>query len=143
MSQHRWGSRVATRRGRPGLRRLLSLILLTAFLPSCYRWQEVGPTPRAAIGSAPTSALYITRAGGSTLVLRNVLVVGDSVVGDRIGSGTTASPSKVAIPLDDITRIRTRNGLNEGKTAGLVAGLAATAALILVGGYLITYEDGS
>jgi hypothetical protein len=125
------------------LRRLLSVILLTAFLPSCYRWQEVGPTPRAAIGSAPTSTLYITRAGGSTLVLRNVLVVGDSVVGHRMGGGTTASPSRVAIPLDDVTRVRTRNGLNEGKTGGLVAGLAAAAALILGGVYLITYEEGS
>ncbi len=60
-----------------------------------------------------------------------------------MGGGTTASPSRVAIPLDDVTRVRTRNGLNEGKTGGLVAGLAAAAALILGGVYLITYEEGS
>ncbi len=53
------------------------------------------------------------------------------------------SPSRVAIPLDDVTRVRIRNGLNEGKTGGLVAGLAAAAALILGGVYLITYEEGS
>ena len=42
------------------LRKLLSVSLLIAYLPSCYSYQELGPTPQAALQNPPESTLYIT-----------------------------------------------------------------------------------
>jgi hypothetical protein len=71
------------------LRKLLSVSLLIAYLPSCYSYQELGPTPQAALQNPPESTLYITRGGGSTVELRETATVGDSVV----GLGRTHAPS--------------------------------------------------
>jgi len=133
--------------GTPGWRTrrhtALSLVLLIAFLPSCYRWHEEGPTPRAALQGASRHTVYLTRSGGSTVVLRNAVVVGDSIVGKREGVRTRDPRPRVVIPLAEVVRVRTRRGLNAGKTAGVLAGLAAAAVLVTVVVYGITYEDQS
>jgi len=52
------------------LRKLLSVSLLIAYLPSCYSYHELGPTPQAALQNPPESTLYITRVEGSTVELQ-------------------------------------------------------------------------
>jgi hypothetical protein len=139
----------ATPVGRSGLhvlpaacRRPLSVGLLIASLPSCYRYQELGPTPQAALQNPPESTLYVTRAGGSTVELREVAVIGDSVVGLGVPVRQVLARPRIAIPLSDVSRVRTRK-LDAGKTAGLVGGMVAGAILLFVGIYALTYEDPS
>ena len=121
--------------------RPMSLALLIAFLPSCYNWQEHGPTPQAGLENAPPSALFISRTGGSTTELRHVEVIGDSVFGEGVAGRRGARP-RITIPLSEIERVRTRK-LNAGKTAGLMGVLVG--AVLLVPGlvYFITHEDPS
>jgi hypothetical protein len=122
--------------------RPMSLALLIAFLPSCYNWQEYGPTPQAGIQNAPPSTVYISRTGGSTTELRHVEVVGDSVFGEGVAGRRGVRP-RITIPLTEVERVRTRK-LNAGKTAGLVGAVVGAALLIPVLAYFITYEgDGS
>ena len=124
------------------LRKLLSVSLLIAYLPSCYSYQELGPTPQAALQNPPESTLYITRGGGSTVELRETATVGDSVVGLGVPTRRVLPKPRIAIPLSDVSRVRTRK-LEGGKTAGLLGGLVAGAILIVGGAYALTYEDGS
>src|SRR3954452_10814915 len=108
------------------LRRLLSVSLLIVFLPSCYKYQELGPTPQAALQNPPESTLYISRVGGSTVELREVALIGDSVVGLGVPARRVLPEPRIAIPLLDVSRVRTRK-FEGGKTAGLVGGLLAGA----------------
>jgi hypothetical protein len=124
------------------LRKLLSVSLLIAYLPSCYSYQELGPTPQAALQNPPESTLYITGVGGSTVELRETAAIGDSVVGLGVPTRQYLSRPRIAIPLSDVSRVRTRK-FEGGKTAGLLGGLVAGAILIFGGAYLLTYEDES
>jgi hypothetical protein len=125
-------------------RSLLSLLLLIAFLPGCYRWRDEGPTPRAALQGSPQSTeVYITRTRGSDIVLWNAQVIGDSVVGEGRAARKSDPRPRVAIPLAHVERVRTRDGLNGAKTAGVVAGVGASVVLGALLLYLASYEDGS
>ena len=122
--------------------RPMSLALLIAFLPSCYNWQEHGPTPQAGVENAPPSAVYIIRTDGSTTELRHVEVIGDSVVGEGLARRAGAPRPRITIPLSEIDSVRTRK-LNSGRTAGLVGAMAGAALLVPALVYFITHEDQS
>jgi hypothetical protein len=122
--------------------RPMSIALLIALLPSCYRWQEYGTSPQAALRAKPNSTLYISRTGDSVTVLRDPAVVGDSLVGKGVPAHAGGPGPRVAIPLTEVEGVRTRR-MNGGQTAGLVGGLVAGALLIPVGILLLTYEDDS
>jgi hypothetical protein len=122
--------------------RPISLAFLIACLPSCYQWQEQGPTPKAALENRRQSPVYITRKGGSITELRHVVIVGDSVVGEVVARRAGVARPRVAIPLSEVVGVRTRK-LNGGKTAGLVGGVVAGALLVPVIIFLATYEDQS
>ena len=120
--------------------RLLSLVLLTAFLPSCVNWHVEGPTTEAAINKVGQSKVRITRTDGTKLTLWSTVVKGDSIVGHP--RGFTRPGPRMAVPLADVTEVATphTDGL---KTAGAVLGTAAAALFIVGGVFLLTYEDQS
>lgn len=122
--------------------RPISLAFLIACLPSCYQWQEHGPTPKAALQNPRQSAVYITRKGGTITVLRRAVIVGDSVVGEGLAPRAGVMRPRVAIPLSEVEGVRTRQ-LNGGKTAGLVGGVLAGALVVPAIIFLATYEDES
>ena len=84
----------------PRLHRILSVVLLIAFLTSCYRWEEHGPTPQAALAQPASSTVYITRVDGSVVPVEKAVVAGDSVVGK-------ARAARVTIPMAEVTQVRT------------------------------------
>lgn len=118
-----------------GWRRSLSLVLLTAFLSSCFQWQAQGPTPEAAIKKAAPSTIRITRTDRSKLTLRNPVVARDSIVGQPVSSTPTTTTARVAVPLTQVATVSTRtfDGL---KTFGAVI---ATGAIAILG--LCMVED--
>ena len=69
-------------------------------------------------------------------------MVGDSVVGEANAARVGDPDRRIAIPLSEVTQVRTRN-FEEGKTFALVFGVLGGAALILIGLFLLTNEDNS
>jgi hypothetical protein len=122
--------------------RSMFLAVVIAFLPSCYRWQDYGPKPQAALQAQPRSALHVSRVGGTAVELRNAGVIEDSLVGEGIAPRTGAPGPRIVIPFSQVERVRTRR-LNGGKTAVLIGGVVAGALLVPAAIYVLTYEDQS
>jgi len=116
---------------------LLSLVLVTTFLPSCVNWQAHGPAPEAAIRNLGASTVRITRTDGTQLMLWNAVMSGDSIVG-----GATRTGPRAAVSLADVTEVATPH-TDALKTGGMVLGTAGLAALIVGVVSLLTYEDQS
>jgi hypothetical protein len=74
--------------------------------------------------------------------LRAAAIVADSLIGEGIAPRAGASRPRVAIPLSEVERVRTRE-LNGGKTAALIGGIVAGALLIPATIYILTHEDQS
>lgn len=107
-------------------RRLLALALLLFAASGCTRWGG-HPLPEPSSGRGLPDPLRVTRADHSVLVLRDAVIVGDSVVG-------FAGPehARAAVALADVRSVQARK-LDFLGTVGAAAGvyLVATAAVLL------------
>jgi hypothetical protein len=107
------------------IRSLPLLVAVTAALvTACHSWRTP-PSPVAETLADRPDEVRITRNDHSQLTLHRPRLSGDTLIGERIAS----QPVTVSVPLGDIRSIEVRrfDGL---KTAGLIAGVGATAILI-------------
>jgi hypothetical protein len=106
------------------LRRPIACGLLVWYLGACTTWAvEKGVSPTQLIATAHPSAIRLTRADGSQLVLHQPRVdVGDSLAGVHDGG-----PFSVAV--SDVTGVEIRK-ISADKTIGLALGISAGAAFI-------------
>jgi hypothetical protein len=103
----------------------LSLLVASSLLAGCQSWRNSShPLPQV-LADQP-SQVRVTRNDGGRFTLRRPRLSGDTLVGDLTSS---AASGTIAVPLSEVRSLEVRrfNGL---KTAGLIAGVGATAILI-------------
>ena len=112
---------------RSSLRRAICVGLLLTQLTACMTWRPVPGTLEQQAGAEPISLARLRLRSGAELVLRDATVRSDSVI------GYTESPrERRALPVADVASID-RHSLSAGRTAGVVVGGAAVAAVVMYG----------
>ena len=121
-------------------RRILSCILIPAYLSSCTAWHVQSASPAQVVQEEQPSRIRVTTTSDSVVILQEPGVSGDTLVGfvKRNFSGAPDTASALKIPLTDISHVALHK-TNAGKSVllglGIVAGMivvlgAATAATI-------------
>ena len=109
------------------IRRILSCILLPAYVASCTSWHIEPVSPAQVVSQDKPSTVRVTLNDGSRFELDSPVVSGDSL----LGLVKDESYRQRAVLLADISRFEIRKG-DALKTVGLVVGLA-----MLLGGVAI------
>ena len=114
----RTGSRAAGRFGR--------LVLLTASLTACTKWQVQAVSPQQLLAEGQPAQVRITRADQTAIVLHHPELVGDTLYGiARDGAGPTEP--RQGVPHSDVAQVAIRKK-DPLATGLLVFGSAAVAA---------------
>ena len=108
--------RAVTVVGTPLVMSVLSISLLLG-TSACRTWTRQDTTTQAAVASAKSGPIKVSRLDHSVIELRGASIAKDSL----IGYATDKSDARVAIPLTDIASVSTRE-VSAGRTAGLAAG---------------------
>jgi len=106
------------------MRRILSCILLPAYVASCTSWRVEPVSPAQVVSQDKPSTVRVTLNDGSRFELESPVVSGDSL----LGLVKDESYGQRAVLLADISKVEIRIG-DALKTAGLVVGLP----LLLIG----------
>ena len=116
-------SRAAGRFGR--------LVLLTASLTACTKWQVQAVSPQQLLAERQPARVRITRADHTAIILRHPELVGDTLYGIARDSAGPAGPRQ-GVPLSDIAQvaIRRQDPLATGLLALGSAALAGVGVLI-------------
>ncbi len=128
----------------------LALVVVAATACATAGWQRIPPTP-AGVASARAPALLVTLVDGTTLTLRRVSTVGDTLCGYTGSQGTVAP---IRLPLRSVRAIEvpkprgtllSRHRLEASDrmgAGGVLLGLGAILG-ILTAVFLITCHSGS
>lgn len=114
-------------------RRVVSLLLLAAYLPACTSFQATTqPLAELTAAPKPPEHLRVTTNDGAVVEVDGPRVVNDSLFGTTVVTGARGEPSMkaVAIPLAGIRTVEVKKSDGSG-TMMLVVGVAA--ALVLLG----------
>ena len=114
------------------VRRVISSILLPAFLSSCTSWtvHPVSPMQVQALSEQEATKIRVTLADSTRLEFADISLVGDSLVGRTAGtSGADAQWQKVGI--DQVIRLETASSKNKKLLYGLV-GAAVVGVVVLL-----------
>ncbi len=130
-------------------RRILSCILLPAYLSSCTSWQVQRVSPAQVVEEEQPSQVRVTTTGLSDVLLEEPRVSGDSLIGVPLKFSWTSSSyialdtaSALSIPLADISQIKVRKS-DAGKTVMLLAGLVVGAVIVKgIVSYLQSCQSG-
>ena len=131
-------------------RRILSCILLPAYLSSCTSWQVQRASPEQVVAEEqPSQVLVRTTTGQSEVLLEEPRVSGDSLIGVPLKFSWTSSSyialdtaSALSIPLADISQIKVRKS-DAGKTVMLLTGLVVGAVIVKgIVSYLQSCQSG-
>jgi hypothetical protein len=103
----------------------LSFLVASSLLMACQSWRNSSHQLPQVLADQP-SQVRVTRNDGGRFTLRRPRLSGDTLVGEVASS---AASGTIAVPLREVRSLEVRrfNGL---KTAGLIAGVGATAILI-------------
>ncbi len=112
-------------------RRMVSLLLLAAYLPACTSYQPTTqPLAELTASPKPLEHVRVTTVAGATLTVDAPRVVDDSLFGTTVvikkGAPTT---QPVAMPLADIRTVQVRKS-DGTATMVLVVGIVGAAVLI-------------
>ena len=118
------------------MRRILSCILLPAYVASCMSWRVEPLSPAQVVTQEQPSAIRVTMKYGSRFELESPVVSGDSLV----GLVKTESYASRGVLLADISRVEIRKG-DALKTVGLVVGLGMLFVGIATVGYYASCDD--
>jgi hypothetical protein len=106
--------------------RLWAVVLL-GLLAGCKTWQPATLSPERLLSEEQPAAVRVTVAGGSTMTLKNPMIVNDSIV------SSAAPPPGLAFPLPrlgvvsvDVRALEVAR-FSPGRTLGLVAVIAAAS----------------
>lgn len=114
--------------------RALSGVLLGSQLLGCQSWYLVEVPPRQFIEQRAPAVVRVTRNDGSTVVLRQPAVVGDTLYGVRGNPTATRNQAdSVTVPLDAVQEIAFRR-TDPGKTIG---GIVVGAIVVATAGFAI------
>jgi len=105
-----------------------TLLLLLIYLSGCTSWHVQNVAPAQVIADRHPTAVRVTRADQSRVVLQNPTVVGDTLVGAP-DSARAAVERRIA--LSEVQKIEVQQG-DAGKTIGLAV---AAAGLVVFGLY--------
>lgn len=112
------GSRVAGRFGR--------LVLLTASLTACTKWQVQAVSPQQLLTEGQPAQVRVTRADQTAIILHHPELVGDTLYGSAREGARPADPRQ-RVPPSDVAQVAIRR--HDPLGTGLVAlGSAALAA---------------
>lgn len=121
--------------------RSLPLVIVLAAVTACTTWSRQNAPPAQVVSQHPGALVRVVRTDHSVITLRGATVVNDSLVGITDDKARL----RVAMPIADVASVDTRE-VSAGRTAGLglgavgvvlaVAGIAATIALLSLGGNL-------
>jgi len=105
-------------------RATFACIVILSYLPACTGWHVGGPTPTEFVERERPGQVRVTRIDGSTIVLANPTIRGDSLLGTRNGED-------IRLPLSDVSSVAVSR-VSIGRTlllipAGLVILLVAVA----------------
>ena len=123
-------------------RRILSCILLPAYLSSCTAWHVQSASPAQVVQEEQPSRIRVTTTSDSVVILQEPRVSGDTLVGfgKRNFSGTPDTASALKIPLADISHVALHK-TNAGKSVllglGIVVGFVAVISVL----YVATCDD--
>ncbi len=93
------------------LQRVIACILLPCYLLACSSWKTLEVSPVQVISEEQPSKVRLTLTDGSTVVLEQPVVSGDTLTG--VGEG-----EHVTIPVSDVTDVAVRK-TNVGASIGL------------------------
>ena len=102
------------------------LVLLTASLTACTKWQVQAVSPQQLLAERQPARVRITRADHTTIILRHPELVGDTLYGIGRDSAGPAG-RRQGVPLSDVAQVAIRK--QDPLATGLLAlGSAALAA---------------
>ena len=119
-------------------RRILSCILLPAYLSSCTAWHVQSASPAQVVQEEQPSQIRVTTTSDSVVILQGPRVSGDTLIGfvernftwDGSVYGVPDTASALKIPLADISHVALHK-TNAGKSVllglGIVAGIIVAA----------------
>jgi len=112
-------------------RRILSCILLPAYLSSCTAWHVQSASPAQVVQEEQPSRIRVTTTSDSVVILQEPGVLGDTLVGfvKRDFSGAPDTASALKIPLADISHVALHK-TNAGKS--VLLGLGIVVGLVVV-----------
>jgi hypothetical protein len=108
---------------------MVAISMMLAFLPSCFRWQEQGPTPRAAMARIHPATARITRVDQSKVVVHRPSLSADSIVGEAESAKHDTATTRIAVPLSQVASVATHR-FDPLKT--LAAGAGGTVFVLAV-----------
>ena len=108
---------------------MVSITVMLVLLPSCFRWQEQGPTPREAITRLGPPAARITRTDRSKVVIHQPSIIADSIAGEAEPLKHGAPTTRIAVPLSRVATVATRR-FDPLRTVG--AGLGGAVFVLAV-----------
>ena len=117
-------------------RRIISCLLLPAYLSSCMTWQVQSVSPEQVVWEEQPSQIRVTTTGHSVVILESPRLSGDTLIGvgprnaswARSAYAVSDNGSMLAIPLAHISHVEIKK---PDKVAPFI-GLAAVAGLILL-----------
>ena len=101
------------------MRRILSCILLPAYVGSCTSWRVEPVSPAQVVNQDQPSTIRVTLNDGSRFELDSPVVSGDTL----LGLAKSESNAQRAVLLADISRVETPGKWDSVKTIGLTAGI--------------------
>ena len=125
------------------MRRILSCILLPAYLSSCTAWHVQSASPAQVVQEEQPSRVRVTTIGHSDpVILLEPRVSGDTLVGfvKRDFSGAPDTASALKIPLADISHVALHK-TNAGKSVLLGLGIVVGMLVVSVALVAATCDD--
>ena len=113
--------------------RATTLLVIILYGTACQAWHTERVAPVSLLATRQPAKLRVTRADGSQIVLEHPVVRADTLSGTGPGPN---GPQDVRVPLTDVRAVATR-GFSEGRTVGLVVGVAAVVGGAYLAAYLI------
>jgi hypothetical protein len=124
-------------------RKVLALLQLLAFLPSCTSWQvQPAASPRDLVTTDRPHLVRVTRADSSRAVLSDPSVQGDTLYGAPVTSDSASALRRTGVPLSDVKEIAVRRSDPTRTTLFIVGvGIALVSALCVADEFGCGPED--
>jgi len=116
-----------TRNGSRTAGRLVRLVLLTASLTACTKWQVQAVSPQQLLAEGQPAQLRITRADQSAIILHHPELVGDTLYGS-VRDGAASAEPRQQVAVSDVAQLAIR------RTDPLATGLLALGSAALAAG---------
>lgn len=109
----------------------MGVVLLAVFASGCQVWQSQPVTPAHMMAHARTTAFRVTRHDGSRIVVDQLAMQGDTLIGMVRGDGSRGV--EMRIPRSDVREVATRQ-VSVWRTAALLTPVVSYAAMAMLVG---------